>query len=64
MNKTRNKNRTRKNKTRRKKKYGKKWTTAIAAAEKTLNKTGSLSSAQASLRKQSFINARKLFGSL
>jgi hypothetical protein len=66
MTKTRHKNKniTKKNKTTRKQKSGKKWTTAIDAAQKTLSKTGSLSSAQASLRKQSLINARKLFGSI
>jgi len=40
---------------------GKKWTTAIAAAQKTLEKTGSVSQAKASLRKQALINARALF---
>ena len=55
-------------KTRTKKKYGgktgKKWTTAINAAEGTLKKTGSLSAAKKSLRKQALSNARKLFGSI
>jgi len=54
-----NKN-TRKNKN----KSGKKWTTAIEAATKTLEKTGSLTAAKKSLRKQALTNARKLFGSL
>ena len=40
---------------------GKKWTTAIAAAQKTLEKTGSVSQAKASLRKQALRNARALF---
>lgn len=53
--------RSRKNKTR---KSGKKWTTAIEAAQKTLSKTGSLQSAKKSLRKQALNNARKLFGSI
>jgi hypothetical protein len=43
---------------------GKKWTTAIQAATKTLNETGSLNSAKKSLRKQALTNARKLFGSV
>jgi hypothetical protein len=43
---------------------GKKWTTAIQAATKTLNETGSLNSARKSLRKQALTNARKLFGSV
>jgi hypothetical protein len=47
-----------------KNKTGKKWTTAIAAANKTLQKTGSFSAAKASLKKQALYNARKLFGSI
>lgn len=43
---------------------GKKWTTAIEAAQKTLRKTGSLSAARKSLKKQALTNARKLFGSV
>ena len=56
----------RKNKTRKMfgGKPGKKWTTAIAAAQKTLSKTGSLQAARKSLRKQALTNARKLFGSV
>ena len=58
----------RRNKTRKmsggKSKTGKKWTTAIEAAQKTLRKTGSYISARESLRKQALINARKLFGSV
>ncbi len=45
-------------------KKGKKWTTAIDAAQKTLEKTGSLSKAKASLRSQALANARKLFGTI
>ena len=45
-------------------KPGKKWVTAIEAAKKTLHKTGSLSSARQSLKKQALTNARKLFGSI
>ena len=61
--------RTRKNRTRKfaggkREKTGKKWTTAIAAAQKTLSKTGSLQAAKKTLRKQALTNARKLFGSV
>ncbi len=45
-------------------KTGKKWTTAIAAAQKTLSKTGSLQAAKKSLKRQALTNARKLFGSI
>lgn len=55
------KNRTRKMTSR---KIGKKWTTAIEAAQKTLSKTGSIQAARKSLRKQALTNARKLFGSI
>jgi len=59
--------RSRKNKTRRMaggKKSGKKWTTAVEAAQKTLDKTGSLQAAKKTLKKQALTNARKLFGSI
>jgi cell division septum initiation protein DivIVA len=46
------------------KKSGKKWTTAIDAAQKTLSKTGDIEAARQSLRKQALTNARKLFGSI
>jgi len=46
------------------KRSGKKWTTAIAAGEKTLKKTGSLDKAKKELRSQALMNARKLFGSI
>ncbi len=45
-------------------KTGKNWVTAIDAASKTLKKTGSISKARKSLRKQALTNARKLFGSV
>jgi hypothetical protein len=45
-------------------KTGKKWTTAIDAAQRTLTKTGSLEAARTSLKKQALFNARKLFGSV
>jgi hypothetical protein len=48
----------------RKNKSSKKWLTAIDAASKTLEKTGSITAAQESLRKQALFNARKLFGSI
>lgn len=56
--------RTRRRKNRRRNKTGKKWTTAIEAAQKTLNKTGSLQAARKSLKKQALTNARKLFGAV
>lgn len=40
------------------------WTTAISAAQTTLNKTGSLSKAKHVLKTQALVNARKLFGSV
>ena len=43
---------------------GKKWKTAIDAAQQTLKTTGSLKKARASLRKQALSNARKLFGTV
>ena len=46
------------------KKQGKKWTTAIEAAQRTLSKTGSIEAARKSLRRQALTNARKLFGSV
>jgi hypothetical protein len=46
------------------KRGGKKWTTAIAAGDKTLEKTGSLNKAKKQLRSQALMNARKLFGSI
>lgn len=42
----------------------KSWTTAVDAAQATLNKTGSLSKARLALRLQAARNARKLFGSI
>lgn len=57
-------NRTRKMAGGKKTKTGKKWVTAIDAASKTLDKTGSIKAAKKSLRKQALFNARKLFGSI
>lgn len=45
-------------------KTGKKWVTAIDAASRTLKKTGSITAAKNSLKKQALFNARKLFGSI
>jgi hypothetical protein len=45
-------------------KVGKKWITAVDAATKTLEKTGSIIAARQSLKKQALYNARKLFGSV
>ena len=53
-----------KNVTTKKNRKGKKWTTAIEAATKTLSKTGSLMAAKTTLKKQALINARKLFVSV
>jgi hypothetical protein len=47
-----------------KNRQGKKWTTAIEAAQTTLKKTGSIFAARNSLKKQALTNARKMFGSL
>jgi hypothetical protein len=47
-----------------KNRQGKKWTTAIEAAHKTLTKTGSIFAAKKTLQKQALTNARKLFGSV
>jgi hypothetical protein len=41
----------------------KKWITAINAAQKSLNKTGSVKKAHKMLRAQALVNAKKLFGS-
>ena len=62
-------NKTKKNKTKKlrggkKNKSGKQSTTAISAAAKTLQQTGSIEKARQSLRKQALANARKLFGSV
>ena len=52
-----------KNKTQ-KHKSGKKWQSAIVAAQKTLTQTGSLNKARVVLRKQALSNARRLFGAV
>ena len=55
---------TRKGSKTRKMRGGKKWTTALSAANKTLKKTGSLDKAKKTLNTQALSNARKLFGSV
>ena len=57
-NKHNKKNRTKRSKT------GKKWITAISAAQKTLSKTGSFNKARLVFRAQALSNARKLFGAI
>lgn len=47
-----------------KNKTGKKWVTAIDAAQKILTKTGDIEAAKKTLRYQALTNARKLFGSV
>ena len=63
-----NRRNSKKNKTFRNKKFqnktGKKWTTAIEAAQKTLKDTHSLTKAKEELKYQALVNARKLFGSI
>jgi hypothetical protein len=51
-------------KTKTKTKTGKRWTSAISAASKTLTQTRSLTAARESLRRQALLNARKLFGAV
>jgi len=65
-NKTTRRNRTRSRRMRggKKSKTGKKWVTAIDAASRTLEQTGSIVAAKQSLKKQALFNARKLFGSV
>ena len=56
-------NRTYKYKTTKKnKKRDPKWVTALAAAHKSLVKTGSVKKAKETLRRQALANAKKLFG--
>jgi hypothetical protein len=57
-------NRTYKYKTTKKKnkKHDPKWVTALAAAHKSLVKTGSVKKAKETLRRQALANAKKLFG--
>ena len=61
--KSKRNNKNKNNKTKRSK-NGKKWTTAISAAQKTLNKSGSFNKARLVFRAQALSNARKLFGAI
>lgn len=45
-------------------KSGKKWVTAVGAADAVLKQTGSFEKARATLRTQALRNARRLFGSV
>lgn len=47
-----------------KKKTGKKWVTAIGAADETFRRTHSLLKAKQKLNEQALLNAQKLFGSV
>lgn len=58
------KNKSRKQRRTLKTKTGKRWTSAISAASKTLTQTRSLTAARESLRRQALLNARKLFGAV
>lgn len=57
-------NKSRKQRKTPKTKTGKRWTSAISAASKTLTETRSLPAARESLRRQALLNARKLFGAV
>jgi hypothetical protein len=57
-------NKSRKQRKTPKTKTGKRWTSAISAASKTLTQTRSLTAARESLRRQALLNARKLFGAV
>jgi hypothetical protein len=50
--------------TQKRRKYGKKWLTAVTAADETLKRTGSYVQARETLRIQALRNARRLFGSV
>ena len=60
----RNKSRKQRKMQKTKPKTGKRWTSAISAASKTLTQTRSLTAARESLRRQALLNARKLFGAV
>ena len=60
----RNRTRSRRMRGGKKSKTGKQWVTAIDAASRTLEQTGSITAAKNSLKKQALFNARKLFGSV
>ena len=50
--------------TQKRRKTGKKWVTAVTAADATLKRTGSYALAKETLRIQALRNARRLFGSI
>ena len=50
--------------TQKRRKTGKKWVTAVTAADTVLRKTGSYDKARETLRIQALRNARRLFGSV
>ena len=52
------------NRTQKRRKSGKKWVTAVTAADTVLRKTGSYEQAKETLRTQALRNARRLFGSV
>ena len=53
-----------KKRTQKNRKSGKKWVTAVGAADEVLRKTGSYEKARATLKTQALRNARRLFGSV
>ena len=56
--------RSKRGRTRKQRKNGKKWVTAVGAAETVLRKTGSVDKARQTLKTQALRNARRLFGSV
>lgn len=57
-------NRTNKRRKPKQKKGGRRWITAIDAAQQTFSKTGSYSDAKSTLQRQALKNARKIFKKL
>jgi len=56
--------RTKRGRTKKRRNNGKKWVTAVSAADTVLRKTGSVDKARTTLRTQALRNARRLFGSV
>ena len=50
--------------TKKRRNNGKKWVTAVGAADTVLRKTGSVEKARQTLKTQALRNARRLFGSV
>ena len=50
--------------TKKRRNNGKKWVTAVGAADAVLRKTGSVEKARQTLKTQALRNARRLFGSV